>query len=96
MIRTNRNLLILGILFIVAGAAAAGYFYSSGQGARTRTIGSEGVAVLGVVLLIVAVGMKPSGTKANVNCVQFQCSKCGAEFSLGMSLKSHMRDKHGA
>ncbi|HZD12896.1 MAG TPA: C2H2-type zinc finger protein [Candidatus Binatus sp.] len=91
----NRNLLILGIIFIVLGGAAAGYFYSIGEGTRTRTYGSEGIAVLGVVLLIASVTMKPGATKANVTG-QFQCSKCAASFGSEMALNSHMRDKHGA
>ena len=88
----NKNLLILGIILIVAGAAAAGYFISIGESGRTRTYGSEGVAILGVLLAIGGFMMKPRTTTATQ---QFSCSKCGATFGSDMALKSHMKDKHG-
>ena len=88
----KKNLLILGVILIVVGAAAAGYFISIGESGRLRTYGSEGVAVLGVLLAIGGFIMKRSSA---VTTQQFSCSKCGATFNSDMALKSHMKDKHG-
>ena len=88
----NKNLLILGIILIVAGAAGAGYFFSQNEGTRLRTYGLEGIAVLGVLLVIGGVMMKPKTMNATT---QFTCSKCGATFNSDLALKSHMKDKHG-
>src|SRR5947209_10760703 len=90
--KMNKNLLILGVILIVVGAAAAGYFISIGESGRLRTYGSEGVAVLGVLLAIGGFMMKRSSA---VTTQQFSCSKCGATFNSDMALKSHMKDKHG-
>ena len=60
----NKNLLILGIILIVAGAAGATYFISQNEGTRLRTYGLEGIAVVGVLLAIGGVMMKPKTTNA--------------------------------
>ena len=88
----NKNLLVLGIILIVAGAAGAAYFISQNEGTRLRTYGLEGIAVVGVLFAIGGVMMKPKTTNA---IQQFNCSKCGATFSSDMALKSHIKDKHG-
>jgi uncharacterized membrane protein len=88
----NRNLLILGIILIVAGAAGAGYYITQNESGRLRTYGLEGIAVLGVLLVVGGVMMKPKAMSA---VTQFNCSKCGATFNSDMALKSHMKDKHG-
>lgn len=88
----NKSLLILGIILIVAGAAGAGYYISQSEAGRLRTYGLEGIAVVGVLLVIGSVMMKPKTTS---NVTQFSCSKCGATFNSDMALKSHMKDKHG-
>ncbi len=88
----NKNLLILGIVLIVAGTAGAGYYISQSEAGRLRTYGLEGIAVLGVLLVIGGVMMKPKTLSA---ATQFNCSKCGATFSSDTALKSHMKDKHG-
>lgn len=91
----NKGLLIIGVVLLIAGGAAAGYFISIGETTRLRTYGSEGVAVLGVILAVAGVVMKPRTTMATAASSQFKCSQCGATFGSDAALKSHMKDKHG-
>jgi len=92
----NKVLLIIGIILLVAGGAGAGYFVSIGEGSRIRAFGSEGAAVLGVILTIAGAMMKAGpATAAGGTTSQFKCSQCGASFGSDQAVKSHMKDKHG-
>ncbi len=89
----NKGLLIIGIILLIAGIAGAGYYISQNETTRLRTYGLEGIAVLGALLAIGGVMMKPRTAATTIQ--QFKCSQCGATFNSDTALKSHMKDKHG-
>ncbi len=87
----NRPVLIAGVILIVVGAAVYAYFSSAGH--HTIPLGGIGLAVLGVLVAIGGVMMKPAGALPKG---QFKCDKCGMIFSSQSALDQHSKDKHGS
>ena len=85
----NKPMVILGVILVIAGIGAAAYF---GFGTRLRDYGSYGIAIVGVLIAIGGVMMKPGGTTPKG---QFKCAKCGMTFSSQAALDQHSKDKHG-
>jgi C2H2-type zinc finger len=91
----NRNLLILGIVFIVLGVAVyAVASYTDLLGGRMHHIiplGGLGAAVLGALIIVGGVMMgKPGATAGG----EFKCAQCGAVFGSQSALDQHSKAKH--
>lgn len=87
----RRGIVIIGVVLLVAGFAAGGYFVSVGQAMHLRTYGSLGVGVIGLILAVAGAMMGPT-TMAKTG--QFTCQECGATFGSQSALDQHSRDKH--
>ncbi|HZY94545.1 MAG TPA: hypothetical protein VFE98_06750 [Candidatus Bathyarchaeia archaeon] len=87
----KKQIVIIGVVLLVVGFAAAGYFISVEQAMHLRTYGTLG---LGIVGLLVAVGGALMRSSTAVAKGQLTCDKCGATFASQGALDQHSRDKH--
>ncbi len=85
----NKPMIILGVILVIAGIGAAAYL---GFAMRRLVYGSYGIAIIGVLIALGGVMIRPAGTAAKS---QFKCAKCGMTFSSQSALDQHAKDKHG-
>ncbi len=87
--------MIIGIILVVAGAAAYFVFTSpiTGRVHNILPLGGIGLAVLGALVAAGSIVMKPAGALPKG---QVKCDKCGMIFSSQSALDQHSKDKHGS
>ena len=87
----RKQIVIIGVVLLVVGFGAAGYFIATGHATQKRTYGTLGIGIIG---LLVFVGGALMGSSTAATKGQFTCDKCGATFGSQAALDQHSRDKH--
>jgi hypothetical protein len=93
----NKSLIVLGIILVAIGISvfSVSYYTTLIQNRTHRGVipfGGVGLAVLGALIVVASVMMKPMGGKV---VGQFKCVKCGMTFGSQTALDQHSKDKHG-
>ena len=93
----NKSLIVLGIILVAIGISvfSVSYYTTLIQNRTHRGVipfGGVGIAVLGALIVVASVMMKPMGGKV---AGQFKCAKCGMTFGSQTALDQHSKDKHG-